>query len=118
MKKNIVCIECPKGCILSVDMENSKVAGVTGNKCPKGKNYAVREVESPERVLTSTVSVKGAAVKLAPVKTDKPVPKDKLMDAMKIIKAIKINRPVKCGEVILPGLLGLNINLIATRTVE
>ena len=48
--KNFVCIECPKGCRLSID-EN---LNVTGNTCIRGKKYAINEVTCPKRIITST----------------------------------------------------------------
>ena len=51
--KNFVCIECPKGCRLTID-EN---LNVTGNTCIRGKNYAINEVTCPKRIITSTVVV-------------------------------------------------------------
>ncbi len=37
MEKKLTCIECPLGCSLKIDVENSKVITISGNKCPKGK---------------------------------------------------------------------------------
>jgi CxxC motif-containing protein len=118
IKKTLTCIECPKGCSLTVDIEKDKVGAVTGNKCPKGEKYAVSEIECPSRVLTTTVLVEGTAAKMVSVKTDNPIPKNKLIDAMNVIKKIKMKTPIRIGDVILPNLLGLNVNLVATRTIR
>ena len=115
MTKRLICIECPKGCVLAVAVENSAVKTVTGNRCPKGLAYAMEEVERPVRILTSTVTATGLAVRRVPVRTDKPVPKDRLMDCMDAIHAVKLTHPVKTGEVILRDLLGLGMSVVATR---
>ena len=120
MIKNLTCIECPQGCALSVDIENCRVVKVEGAKCPRGEQYAVSEIENPQRVLTSTVVVGNGlkpfpTLKMIPVRTDKPIPKEKLREVMAEIRKIIINKPVKMGEVIVSNLLGLNVNLIATR---
>ncbi len=118
MTRKIRCIDCPKGCSLSVDIENGKVVGVNGNECPKGEKHAIAEVENPVRVLTSAVLSHGLALKMIPVRTDGPVPKTAQKKAMEEIKRIRINQPVRVGTVIAGNFLGLGINLIATRDCE
>ena len=119
MIRNLTCIECPRSCVLAVDIENCRVVKVEGEKCPKGKDYAVSEVENPRRVLTSTVVVAAhraaAALKMLPGRTDKPIPKERILEAAGEIRKIKIDRPVKSGEIIAANILGLGVNLIATR---
>ncbi len=118
MYKNLICIECPKGCGLSVDIENCRVINVTGNTCPKGKEYAISEIENPARILTSTVLSERLALKMIPVRTAAPIPKTKILEAMKEIKKIRINKPVSIGEIIVKNFLGLGVNLISTRQIE
>ena len=118
MIRNLTCIECPKGCFLRVDIENCRVVKVEGEKCSKGKDYAVSEIENPQRILTSTVIGEGLSLRMIPVRTDKPIPKAKLMEVMAEIRKIIINKPVKMGEVIVPNLLGLDVNLITTRKCQ
>jgi len=114
MIKRIICIECPKGCVLEADMD-SKPVRITGNLCPKGEEYAVSEIENPERILTSSVLAEGLALKMVPVRTDKPIPKKDLLKAMEEIKKIRLKKAVAAGDVVLKDLLGLGVNLIATR---
>lgn len=117
MIKKLTCIECPKGCALTVDVENCRVRQVSGNECPRGKIYAESEIENPVRILTSTVLTKGLSLKMAPVRTDRPMPKAKLPQAMREIKKIRIKKPLGAGEIIVENFLGLKINLVATRDV-
>ncbi|MBN1794783.1 MAG: DUF1667 domain-containing protein [Candidatus Omnitrophica bacterium] len=117
MIKKLICIECPKGCVLSVETEEGKVIAVSGNECPKGARYATSEIENPLRVLTTTVLARGLCVKMVPVKTDRPIPKDSLSEAMTAIKRIRLQKSVRVGEVVLEDLLGLGIRVIATRDV-
>jgi CxxC motif-containing protein len=115
MKKNIVCIECPKGCLLSVDIENCRVVKVEGNQCPKGEKYAASEIENPLRILTSAVLAEGLSLRMVPVRTSKPMPKSRMYEAMGEIKKIRLRVPVKAGDVISADFLGLGIELISTR---
>ena len=118
MIKNMVCIECPKGCLLSVDIELCAVKGVKGAKCPKGVGYAVTEIENPARILTATVVAKGLDVKLVPVRTNKPMPKKDLFRAMEEIGKLRITKPVRAGETVVENFLGLGVKLVATREVD
>jgi CxxC motif-containing protein len=118
MIRKIRCIECPKGCFLSVDIEDFKVVSINGHECPKGEKHAISEVENPVRILTSAVLSQGLILKMIPVRTDGPVPKTALKKAMEEMKRIRINRPVQVGTVIVENFLNLGINLIATRDCE
>ena len=46
MKKELTCIICPRGCSLTADIQDGTVT-VTGNTCPKGEEYAIRECTNP-----------------------------------------------------------------------
>jgi CxxC motif-containing protein len=118
MNKQLICIECPVGCILSVDIENCRVVKVSGNKCPKGEAYAAAEAENPVRILTSTVFCENLDLKFLPVRTDKPVPKAKLLDLMREIKDIRLRIPVRTGDIVKANILGLGVNLIASRSTK
>ena len=118
MIKKLTCIECPKGCRLSVDIENGRVISVTGEKCPKGKLYAVSEIENPVRVITSTVLTERLALKMIPVRTSQPIPKAKIMEAMAEIRKIRVKKPLRIGDVIVNNFLGPGVNLISTREVR
>lgn len=115
MNKKITCIECPKGCSLSVDIENCRVVKVSGNECPKGEKYARAEVENPVRILTSAVLAEGLPLKMVPVRTDKPIPKNKLMEAMGEVKKVRLKKAVKPGDIIIKNILNSGADLIATR---
>lgn len=118
MLKKMTCIECPKGCSLCVDVENSKALKVIGHECPKGEIYAVKEIECPVRILTSTVMTKGFDLKFLPVRTDKPIQKSKTFDAIHEIRKIIIQYPVKAGDVIIKDFMGMGVNLIAARCLN
>ena len=118
MIKKLTCIECPKGCLLSIDIENCRVVKVSGNECPKGEKYAVQEIENPMRILTSAVLAEGLSLKMVPVRTDKPIPKSKIMEAMGEIKKIRLKSSIKTGSVIVENFLGLGVNLLATRNAS
>ena len=115
MTKNLVCIECPKGCLLSVDIENCRVVKVRGNECPKGEKYASSEIENPMRVLTSAVLAEGLSLKMVSVRTSKAIPKSKISSAMDEIRKIRLKSPVKPGDIVSANFLNLGADLISTR---
>ena len=40
MKKNLICVSCPLGCPIEVEIENGEILSVTGNTCKRGDKYA------------------------------------------------------------------------------
>ena len=118
MKKELICINCPMGCCLEVTYDAEKITAVKGNECPRGKDYAAKEIFHPERIVTTTVRIKGAAVPVLPVKTAKSVPKDLGSRIVQAASKITLNAPVRAGDIIIPNILGTDVNLIATRTAE
>ncbi|MGL4977503.1 MAG: DUF1667 domain-containing protein [Cetobacterium sp.] len=113
--KEMICILCPMGCHLNIDIENDYK--VTGNSCPKGETYGKEELIAPKRVVTSIVRVYGGIHHMVPVKTDKPIPKELIFDCMELLKDIKIESPKKVGTVVLENILGTGSNIVLTRDI-
>ena len=112
MKKEIInCVECPKGCEITVETENGAILSITGNSCPRGKTYAQNEIVCPRRVLTTTV--KTADGKVVPVKTDMPIKKSEIFEVMKKINSVTAGAKIKIGDIIIPNITE-NINVVAT----
>ena len=57
-KRELICIGCPMGCPLTVELENGEIKTITGYTCKKGETYARKEVTNPTRIVTSTVGWK------------------------------------------------------------
>ncbi len=113
MTKELVCIVCPKGCRLHVDIDNDYA--VTGNSCPRGAEYGHNEIKNPTRVLTSTVRIDGALYRRCPVKTDRAVPKGRLMDIMSLLNGVTLTSPVAAGQIVLKDVCGTGANVIVTK---
>lgn len=113
--KELICIVCPKGCHLSVDIE--KDYKVSGNACPRGSEYAKNELQAPTRVVTSTVCIKNAIHKRCPVKTTTVIPKPLVNDAMQLLNDICLTAPVKKGDIVFENICGTNVNFVATRSM-
>lgn len=119
MKNEMTCIVCPVGCTITVEVdENNQVKTITGNTCNRGENYARNEVTHPLRQLTSTVKIDGALHKRLPVILSDNIPKEKVFDVMKEINRITIKAPVKYKDIIIENVCNLNVNVIASRTMQ
>ena len=114
---NLICIGCPLGCPLTVEMEGKEVKNVTGNTCPRGDAYAKKELTNPTRIVTSTVRVKGGKLAMVSVKTQNDIPKGKIFDCVKALKDVELTAPVKIGDIVLQNVAGTGVNVIATKNV-
>lgn len=115
MKKDMICIICPRGCALSCVKTDAGIT-VTGNACPKGEAYAIAELTHPTRTVTSTVRVAGRPDTMVSVKTAAPIPKEQIGEVMRRIRAATATPPIAIGDVILPDVFGTDI--IATKAVK
>lgn len=119
-KREMICIVCPVGCHLEIKENVDSESGYTvmGATCKRGQIYGVKELSNPTRTLTSTVKLKGGTHSRIPVRTDKEIPKDKIFDCMKVINEIVLEIPVKSGQILIENILGLNVNIISSRSVD
>lgn len=110
MQRTLTCIECPRGCTLTVQEENGSLI-VKGNFCPKGEAYGKNEVVNPVRIITSTVRTENG--ELLPVKTDKAVSKSLIFDVMKKIRKVLVLTNLEIGDIILENIDGNGANLVS-----
>ena len=115
-KFELICINCPRGCILTIEQDGENL-NIEGNYCSKGLPYAKQEITAPERVLTVLMRPEGASKPLS-VRTDKPVPKAMLKQCAKAIYETHPVLPVKYGDVLIENLLGTGANVIATNDMK
>lgn len=117
-KREFVCIRCPLGCNISVEMEQNKIRSITGNTCPRGADYVTKELTDPRRIVTSLVRVTGGELPVASVKTASDIPKAKIQDCILALKEIDLQAPVHMGDIVVENVCGCGVNIIATRTVN
>lgn len=116
---NLTCVQCPLGCKLKVKMDDAGVVlDILGNRCNRGKEYAMQEVVDPKRVIPTNVKVINGVDELVSVKTTNPVPKRLMWEIMNIIKETEVEAPVKIGQVIIKDILKTGADIVATREVE
>ena len=115
----LTCVCCPMGCSLVVERTSADEASyVSGAGCARGKKYAPAEATRPERVVTTTVCVPGAAESLS-VRTVAPVPRELMAEVIAATKdaAAGMRAPVKIGDVALADACGTGVDVIATKSV-
>lgn len=117
MKKvhKVVCIACPLSCEIELIEEGGEILEIRGNKCKKGKEYAVAEFTNPVRILTTTVRIEGGMLPVLPVRSEKPIPKKLIKKCIKELAKIEVKAPIKCGDVIYANILNTGINIISSR---
>ncbi|MDR0468703.1 MAG: DUF1667 domain-containing protein, partial [Peptococcaceae bacterium] len=109
----LVCTLCPTGCVL-------KVSGTSGNyqienyNCDKGREYALQELESPARHVTSTIAIDKNPFKRLPVRTSQPVPKEKISLVMKEIRKLDVSTPVAFHQTLIRRVAGSGADIIAS----
>jgi len=117
-RKHFTCVICPIGCEIEVDLQGSEVASMQGDKCVKGKEFVLQELEEPMRILTTTIRIKGAKWAMLPVRTDKPIPKRLLFSVINELAKIELQAPVKMSDVIIGDTAGTGANIVATRNMR
>ena len=117
MDREIICIMCPLGCRIKVQVEGKEVKQVEGEGCKKGVKYVQQEVTFPGRSLTTTVLTDNPEMPLLPVRSNKALPKEKLIDCMKHISKHSVTGSVQLGQAVIENILGLGADIIACRTI-
>lgn len=110
------CIICPAGCTLSIRQENGEWI-VSGNRCPRGKQYAIQEMTDPRRTVTATAATDNKEFPRIPLKSSKPVPKMQIGKILEAIGKLQVRLPIQAGSCLLCNAADTKIDLIATRTL-
>lgn len=113
--RELTCIVCPASCTLKVTQTDGNVV-VEGASCPRGVEFARREVLSPSRYVMSVVKVRGGDLPVVSVITSKPVPKECIWLVMSKLSSLELEAPIELGQVVLNNICGSDVK--ATRRVK
>lgn len=116
-KKEFVCIGCPLGCNIAVELQGKTIGSITGNTCPRGVDYVTKELTDPRRIVTSLVCVEGGELPVVSVKTEADIPKGKIRECIGILKEITLQAPVAIGDVVAEDICGSGVRVVATKAV-
>ncbi len=116
--KELICIGCPLGCGLRVELnEKGEAVSVSGNTCKRGEEYGKREVTAPVRTVTSIIKVQGGKAPVVPVRTETDIPKEKIFPCMEEIRKAAVSAPVGLGDVVIENVAGTGVNVIAAKNI-
>lgn len=115
--RELTCINCPMGCLLTVEMDGEEIKNISGYTCPRGKSYAEKEVTDPTRIVTSTVKVTGGTKERVSCKTEHDIPKGKIFAVMEAINAASVEAPVIIGETLIPNVADTGVDVVATANI-
>lgn len=116
--RKLICINCPMGCPLTVEMDGEQVVNVSGNTCKRGAVYARKEVTNPTRIVTTTVRVANGSADMVSVKTREDIPKEKIFACVEALKNVVVEAPVHIGDVIVSNIADTGVDMIATKNIE
>ncbi|MBQ4199370.1 MAG: DUF1667 domain-containing protein [Kiritimatiellae bacterium] len=109
----LTCINCPRGCELTVERNADGTVKVTGHACPRGEAYGIAEMTNPVRMVTGLVRVAGTRRPL-PVKTRTAIPKGKIADVTNLLANTTVLPPKRIGDLIVPDACGTGVDVVAT----
>lgn len=116
-KRELICIGCPLGCLVTVMMNQGKVTDITGYTCKRGEDYARKEVLNPTRIVTSVVYIDSLTEKMLPVKSAQDVPKEKIFDVMEELRSVRMKAPVRMGDTVLENVAQTGVTVIAAKEI-
>ena len=116
--REITCVLCPIGCKAMVTIKSGRPPRIENVECPRGEEYALRELRAPMRDFVTTVRVRGANISVLPVRATGPIPKEKMAKCTLELARKTVDSPVKMGDVIVKNIIGLGVDIVATRNVD
>lgn len=112
--REFTCIICPRGCHLIVDDNGN----VSGNSCPRGKDYAISEITNPTRTITTTIRVRNREDTVVSVKTSRAVPKGMIFEVMEEINKIAVDAPTRIGTIVKENILNTGADVVITKNID
>ncbi len=117
-RKELICIGCPLGCNLTVEMDGALVVSVSGNTCKRGDDYARMELTDPRRIVTSTLPVTGGNLPVISVKTASDIPQGKIRECLMALKGVTLMAPVRIGDVVVRNVADTGVDVVATKEIR
>ncbi len=97
--------------------EDGSIEEISGNACKRGEIYAHQECIMPLRMITAVIKIEGSDIPLS-VKTTAPVPKNQIKLVMRELASVSIQAPISIGSVVIHNVLGLDVDIVATRNID
>lgn len=110
----MVCITCPRGCLLTVEREADGTISVSGNSCPRGEVFGRTELTAPKRTICTTVATTFPEAPVLPCRVSTDIPKEKMLEVMEEVNRVVVTKRVHRGDVLIPNVLETGADVIAT----
>ncbi|MCI1946351.1 DUF1667 domain-containing protein [Clostridium luticellarii] len=117
MIREIICNECSKKCILSMD-KYENILEVKGNLCDRGIECAKLAISNKSDIFTTIVRIKGSNCNVVPVKSSKPLDKNLWIECSKVLSRIHVGAPVKMGNIICKNILNTGVDIVCTKNID
>ena len=72
---------------------------------------------APKRTICSTVRTAFPDAPVLPVRVSADIPKDRIFDVMDAIRTVTVSERIGRGDVVIPDVLGLGVDVIATSSL-
>jgi len=118
IKQNLICTLCPNGCRVTIGKKENGDYEITGNLCKRGEGYAINEITSPKRTITTTVKTIYSDQPRLSVKTDVEIELKRIFKYMEEINKVTADKKYKVGDVVAENILGEEVKLIATSRID
>lgn len=116
--RTFTCIICPNGCTIETKSEPGQEIEVSGNKCKRGKEYALQELTDPRRTIATSVVITGAELPLCSVRLNRAIPKKEIFRVMEAINQVRLQAPVAIGQVVIADVCGLGADVVVTKNLK
>jgi len=114
-KTNMICINCPVGCEMTVTHDGPEVIEIEGNTCRQGIDYVKQELSNPTRTVLTTVRVRNGRHPLVPVRSKSPVPKKTIFPILEKLRDVELEAPVEIHTVVIEDAMDTGVNIVTSR---
>lgn len=111
--KQLICINCPRGCHVEIERINDEYQ-ILGNLCPRGKTYAISELEDPRRTVTAAVLPAKEGIPCAAVRTSAPLPVKLIAPLLNELYSLRLTADAGRGDVLLANYCESGVDVIFT----
>ena len=106
------------GCTTQAVVDGGELIELSGHACKRGVAFVREELESPRRMLTTTVEVKGGVLPLVPVRSSESLPKGSLLAVAARLREVVLEAPVREHQVVLENVLDTGVDIITSRDLR
>ena len=115
--QEMVCITCPIGCRMELEVVDGELKAVQHNSCKRGIDYARQEFYDPRRMVTATAAVSGGMVKRVPVRPSEPLPIQQIDALLQAIYDLRLKAPLDIETPVIENFAETGVDVITTRNL-